>query len=165
MKKSIINKEMMADMVSGLFILLFVYAASTKLLDYQKFQVQLGKSPVLAPFVSWVAWLIPAIEIGIALALLIRKIQLMALYASFCMMIIFSGYIILILNFSDYIPCSCGGILENMSWSQHLSFNFLFVLLACVGILLYPIGQRPIAIEGEAENPGQSRQKKFIKKP
>ncbi len=140
------------DIISGLFILLFFYAASSKLLDYQKFRIQLGKSPLLAPFATWMSWIVPALEIGIAIALCFKSSQIKALYAAFSMMVVFTAYIVVILNFSEYIPCSCGGILENMSWRQHLVFNILFTLLGVAGVLSYPIEKRSIAIEGEAEN-------------
>jgi hypothetical protein len=51
-------------------------------------------------------------------------------------MTMFSGYIIAILNFSDYVPCSCGGILEKLGWTEHLAFNIAFMVLAVVGIFL-----------------------------
>ncbi|MCC9073533.1 hypothetical protein LNQ49_18305 [Flavobacterium sp. F-65] len=40
------------------------------------------------------------------------------------------------LNYSSYLPCSCGGILEKMSWLEHLIFNFIFVLLAGLALWL-----------------------------
>jgi uncharacterized membrane protein YphA (DoxX/SURF4 family) len=64
--------------------------------------------------------------------------RLIGLYASFFFMILFTGYIVAILRFSSYIPCSCGGILQKMSWTQHLIFNIGFLLLAVIAILLYP---------------------------
>jgi hypothetical protein len=48
----------------------------------------------------------------------------------------FTAYIITILNFSEYIPCSCGGILQNMTWKTHLVFNIGLVLLSIAGILI-----------------------------
>jgi uncharacterized membrane protein YphA (DoxX/SURF4 family) len=128
---------------SALLILLFVYAATSKLLDYQKFRVELGQSPILTVIAGWIAWLVPAIEIGIAIMLAYSRSRLTALYASFSLMVIFTSYIIAILKFSDYIPCSCGGILQNMQWPEHLVFNIAFVLIAFTGIMLYnkPIDQ------------------------
>jgi hypothetical protein len=63
-------------------------------------------------------------------------LRLMALYASFSIMVMFTTYIIAILNFSTYIPCSCGGVLEKLTWTEHLIFNICFVLLAYIGIIL-----------------------------
>jgi len=64
-------------------------------------------------------------------------LRLTALYAAFSLMVMFTAYIAFILNFSDYIPCSCGGILEKMSWKEHLIFNSGFVIIALIGIALH----------------------------
>ena len=136
MKKSIFSTWVI-EIISALLIILFVYAATSKFLDFQKFQVQLGQSPLLTAFAKWVAWLIPTIEIIISLLLAFSKTRLLALYASFGLMVMFTSYIITITRFSDYVPCSCGGVLQNMGWKQHLYFNLVFVLLSLVGIFLY----------------------------
>ena len=114
-----------------------MYAATSKLIDYQKFRIQIGQSPLLTAFAGWVVWIIPAIEIAISIMLATPRHRLVGLYASFSLMIMFTGYIIAITKFSEYIPCSCGGILSKMGWNQHLLFNIVFVLLALIGILLY----------------------------
>ena len=138
--KTIPNKPqtILLEIISALLIFLFVYAAASKLLDYQKFQVQLGQSPLLTAFAGWVSWIIPALEIIISIMLAFSRFRLFGLYASFCLMVMFTAYIIAITKFSDYIPCSCGGVLQNMSWNQHLVFNIAFVLLALVAIVLHP---------------------------
>jgi uncharacterized membrane protein YphA (DoxX/SURF4 family) len=102
---------------------------------------------------EWVVWMVPIAELLICTALVIKRLQFIALYASFGIMVMFTVYIIIILNFSSYIPCSCGGILENMSWRQHLIFNLCFTALAAVGVLIYPTtNEKLISIRGEAEN-------------
>jgi uncharacterized membrane protein YphA (DoxX/SURF4 family) len=131
-------KMVMLDIITGSFIVLFVYAAGNKLFDHQKFLIELGKSPVLFPFVSWIVWFLPLFELLVAGALIIQKTRQFALYASFCLMVIFTTYILIILNFSEYIPCSCGGILENMSWRQHFWFNTIFICFGVIGLLIYP---------------------------
>ncbi len=128
------RKIILSEIILILFILLFVYAATSKLIEFQKFRVQLGQSPMLTYFADWVAIAVPVVEILIALMLAIEKLRLAGLYASFSLMTAFSAYIISITRFSDYIPCSCGGILQKMTWNQHLVFNCLFILLAAIGI-------------------------------
>jgi uncharacterized membrane protein YphA (DoxX/SURF4 family) len=128
-------KRTIVETTCAMFILLFVYAALSKLLDYERFHMQLGQSPLLTSVANLVAWLIPTAEIIISLLLISSRWQLTGLYASFGMMVMFTAYIVAITHFSEYIPCSCGGILEHMSWNQHLAFNILFVLLAVSGIL------------------------------
>lgn len=129
--------KLAAEIISFLFILLFIYAALAKLMDYEKFRAQLGQSPLLTAFAGWVAWGVPCIEIVIAAMLAIPRLRLVAFYAAFSLMVMFTAYIVVILQFSDYVPCSCGGVLQDMSWTQHLIFNIVFVLLAVAGIILY----------------------------
>lgn len=137
------RKNYVTDAISVAFILLFVYAATCKLIDFHDFRVQLGKSPLLTAFAWQVALLIPSIEIGIALLLASARFRLAGLYASFSLMVMFSAYIYYILHFAWYIPCSCGGILQNMDWTQHIIFNLVFVALAVIAVLTYYPESRP----------------------
>ena len=140
-------KTIIVEIISALFVLLFVYAALSKLEDFERFRVQLGKSPILNAFSGLVAFTIPVLELLLAACLAIKRFQYIALYAAFSLMVLFSAYIVTILNFSSYIPCSCGGILQNMSWSQHLLFNIGFILLGAVGVLIYPIEYQELIIK------------------
>jgi uncharacterized membrane protein YphA (DoxX/SURF4 family) len=128
-------KKYFGDIISFIFIFLFVYAAASKLLDYQKFRLQLGQSPILTHFAGWIAWVIPGLEIIISVLLVFPAYRILGLYASFSLMTLFTAYIIAITRFSEYIPCSCGGVLQRMNWDQHLIFNLLFVMLSLVCIL------------------------------
>jgi uncharacterized membrane protein YphA (DoxX/SURF4 family) len=125
------------DIIVFLFVVLFIYAATSKLLEYELFKAQIGKSPLITHFVNWISWMVPTVEILISLALLVPRLQLIGLYASFSLMFVFTAYILFILTFSPYVPCSCGGILSNMGWTEHLIFNIGFTLLAIVGIVVY----------------------------
>lgn len=148
------TRRVVVEVIGHLFILLFLYAAANKLMDFQKFKVQVGQSPFLTEYAVPIAWCIPIIEIVISLGLAFKRTLLTALYASFGLMLMFTVYIIVILNFAERIPCSCGGILEKMGWKEHLVFNVFFVMLAIVAILLYSklqgscqkIYKRPVAL-------------------
>jgi len=130
-------RRALTEIIAGLLALLFAYAAISKLLDYETFKFQLGKSPYVNGLAGFIAWALPCIEIAVVLLLLFKKSRLAGLYASFFLMLFFTGYIYAILKFSYYIPCSCGGILSSMSWKEHLIFNIAFTLLALTAILLY----------------------------
>lgn len=124
------------ETICYLFAFLFTYAAVTKLLELDNFQAQLGQSPMLSAFSNTISWSIPLLEISLALALFIPKYRVIALYGAFALMVTFTAYIYIILNYSSYIPCSCGGILEKMNWKQHLCFNIVFVLFGVIAIIL-----------------------------
>jgi uncharacterized membrane protein YphA (DoxX/SURF4 family) len=119
---------------SVLFIVLFVYTATSKLLDFEQFKIQLGQSPIITAYADWVAWGIPFIEYVITGLFLVPRFISLAFYASFSLMIMFTTYILLILNFSDYIPCSCGGVLEDLGWTEHILFNVGFIIIAATAL-------------------------------
>ena len=124
-----------------LYILLFVYAAVSKLLDYENFTVQLAQSPLLSAYAGLVAPSVIGLELLLSMLLMLKKTRLTGMYASFFLMVSFTVYIYLILNYSDFVPCSCGGIIEKMNWTQHMVFNIFFVMLALVAIVLLEKGK------------------------
>lgn len=133
------KKNIISEIVSALFVILFIYASLGKLQDFEKFRVQLGKSPLITAYAGFIAWVIPTVEIVVAFLLILKRFQLIGLFASFTLMVLFTAYIFTILKFSEYIPCSCGGILQNMTWSYHLIFNLTFVALAVLGVLNHKV--------------------------
>lgn len=131
-------KNSVVLVVSYLYVLLFVYTAVSKLLDYENFQVQLGQSPLLSAYASIISWLVPAIELFIVFLILLPTTRLYGLFGSFILMVMFTVYIYLILTYSSFVPCSCGGVLEKMTWNQHLLFNIAFIIQVVLAILLHP---------------------------
>ncbi|REE07794.1 methylamine utilization protein MauE [Winogradskyella pacifica] len=127
--------EFIIKATSTLFIVLFVYAANSKFLDFEEFRIQLGQSPIITAYADWVAWGIPLLEYIIAILFFVPRLLVLAFYASYVLMIMFTTYIYLILNFSDFIPCSCGGVLEELTWTEHMIFNLAFVAFAVIGVL------------------------------
>jgi uncharacterized membrane protein YphA (DoxX/SURF4 family) len=125
------------DVICVLFAVLFVYASVSKLMAYDEFKAQIGKSPLILHHEWWIAWFIPSLEIVIAALLFIPRLQLIGLYGCFALMFIFSIYIAFMLVFTPNLPCSCGGVLNKMGWEGHLIFNIGFMLLAVVGIVLW----------------------------
>lgn len=117
------------------FILLFCYAAFSKILDFENFQVQIAQSPLLSAYAGIVSYSVIIFELLIAILLMIPPYRLIGLYSSFGIMVAFTVYIYLILNYSDFVPCSCGGILEKMGWTEHLTFNIGCVVIAFASIL------------------------------
>lgn len=131
MKKAIILEGIII-----LYIILFLYTGISKIIDYSVFKEQIATSPLLMPFAKSIALSIPWIEFLITLLLIIPKWRLKGLYASLSLMTIFTIYIISILLFNKELPCSCGGVIEQLSWTQHILFNSLFIALGVLGIII-----------------------------
>jgi hypothetical protein len=131
-----LRKNSIVEIICSLLIILFVYAALSKLGSYERFTVQLSKSPFITSISTLVAWSIPTVELLIALLLTIKRTRLIGLYASFFLMSLFTAYLMIMLNFSYYIPCSCGGVLEYLSWNQHIVFNVFFIAISAAGVIM-----------------------------
>src|SRR5690606_17797745 len=83
-----------------------------------------------------VSWILPIIELIIAGLLFSYNFRSTGSYLALGLLLVFSIYIAGILLFSDNIPCSCGGIIKDFTWQQHLIFNFCFILLGSIGVYL-----------------------------
>lgn len=122
--------------IKALFIMLFVYTATSKLMYLGQFQEQLHRFPFISSYSVWISLGVPFVELVIAGTLLFPKYMVGALYASFFLLAIFTAYIVTVLNFSNAIPCSCGGVVSALGWKGHILFNTSFMLLALLGISL-----------------------------
>lgn len=129
-------KAFIIQTISYLYILLFVYASVSKLLDFENFQIQLGQSPLLSAYAGVVSVFIIIAELLTAVLLSLRRTRLIGLYLSTGLMVSFTVYIYLILNYSEFVPCSCGGVLEKLGWTEHLVFNLVFVGLGAWAICI-----------------------------
>ena len=137
MKLNVKLQTVFLEIVCILYIVLFTYAAISKLIDFENFQTQLGQSPLLSTYAHYISFLVIFVELGLVLALSLRVSRIQALYLSVGLMTIFTTYIILILNFSSFIPCSCGGILEKLGWTEHLIFNLFFIVIGSCSLVLH----------------------------
>lgn len=122
--------------VSYFFVLLFCYAAFSKILDFENFQVQIGQSPLLSAYAGFISYAVIIVELVIVLFLIFTKTQILGLYASTALMSAFTIYIYLILYYSEFVPCSCGGILEKLGWTEHLIFNIVCVILGVISVYI-----------------------------
>lgn len=126
----------LTEIIAALFILLFVYTATSKLLEFDRFTYVLSKSPLIGDKAPFLAWALPFLEFGISLLLFIPRTRRQGLWASLALMIVFTGYLGYMIYFTPDRPCNCGGVLKRMTWKQHLAFNFFFVMLAILAIWL-----------------------------
>jgi putative oxidoreductase len=128
------KRNILIEIISALFILLFVYTAASKLLEFRDFRFVLSMSPLIGKLSTLVAWILPFTEIIIALLLFFPATRRKGLWASLAIMILFTAYLGYMIYFTPTRPCSCGGVLQKMTWKQHLVFNIFFTLLAMLGL-------------------------------
>ena len=129
-------KKIYVEEVITLFLMvLFLYSGLEKLVDFERFKVNLGNSP-LAGASGVLSVAIPSIEILLLPLLSNPRSRYVGLWCTLGLLTAFAGYVIWVLSFSRHIPCACGGMIEHLNWHQHLLFNLLFVTMTAVGLHL-----------------------------
>ena len=43
---------------------------------------------------------------------------------------------VILMHFFPYVPCSCGGVIKRLTWTQHLILNLSFVAISILGVIL-----------------------------
>lgn len=137
-------------MIVFLFVTLFLYTAISKIMDYSIFKEQLLESPIVGFAAPVVAVGVPLLELVLITLLVVPRWRLPGLYASTGLMIAFTVYIIVLMNIADHLPCSCGGVLAQLSWGQHIVFNGVFIALGVAGIFVERQVRRLAGARGEA---------------
>ena len=129
-------RKLILNSIIALFALLFLYTGISKLLAYSEYILEIRQSPYFKWVPVKVLWLIPALELVIVMLLYWKRWRLIGFYFAAVLMFLFTGYIIAIDQFTYYVPCSCGGILENLPENVHLVMNITFMVLALGGIYI-----------------------------
>src|SRR5690606_22916155 len=112
-------------------------AVLSELIDYDT-----AKRPFLnhifAPGLSDVlTWLIPLNELVFIGLHLFKTSQRLGLKLSAGLLTLFIFYIAIVMNAAfGRVPCSCGGIISELSYGEHLVFNVVFLLLALASLWL-----------------------------
>ena len=125
------------DIATGSLVILWLYASLTKIARFEKFLTEIRLQHLPAFMTTTLPYVLPAVEIVIAVGLLTSFTYKVALYVSLCVLIIFTLYIFLgMSNVFDKRPCSCGGILEEMGWTTHFYFNIAFIFFNTITIYI-----------------------------
>lgn len=134
------NQKFIPPILTGivfLLILLWVYTATSKLVDLTEFKRQLANQTFGKSVAAILLWFVPISELFAALLLLFSKTRFAGFILSSFLMLLFTGYIALVLSgFYDRVPCSCGGVLKQLGWQAHFWFNLFFLSISALGIYL-----------------------------
>ena len=131
------TRTLFFNAVCLLFITMFIYAAVSKWLDFDVFEIHMKRQPFPPSVTPFLIWGLPPTEVVVSILLMLDKTRSLGLKIATGMMVLFSGYILLAkMHFFGDIPCSCGGALTKLTWTQHLFFNLFFVIAGAIAILL-----------------------------
>jgi uncharacterized membrane protein YphA (DoxX/SURF4 family) len=128
------KKNTASELIALLYVCLFLYTAISKLTTYEITREQMSIMPLVAPMSGIITWLLPVVEIILSLVIFFPRTRRMSLYAGTALMLAFTVYVAYMMKYYSHLPCTCGGILQALSWPQHLLFNGVFVLLGILAI-------------------------------
>lgn len=144
------KRETVTNVISYAFILLFVYTALSKWFAFSIYLYDLKRSPELAAFALSISIVFPAAELITAAFLLFSRTRMIGLWGAFILMLLFTIYVGWVLLYASELPCTCGGIIRELSWPNHLIFNLTFTILGALGIWL------------EKQNPGRTQKRHLL---
>ncbi|MGK7391834.1 MAG: MauE/DoxX family redox-associated membrane protein [Candidatus Cyclobacteriaceae bacterium M2_1C_046] len=130
--------------ITGILILVFAYTGISKFLDMETFRSQMLSQPIPAFIKIPLSWILPALEIFVAIFLISVRTRFKGYFFATALMTVFTGYTALMtLDAFSHTPCSCGGIISTLSWEQHLFLNAVLLLSAIYGLYLISSGTIP----------------------
>lgn len=131
------KKQVIIECIAALLILLFLYAGISKFIEFKTFIDQMNNQPLPNSWTPFLVWVIPLLEVSISISLIFEYTRLLGFWFSLILMSIFTIYTALVLfHFFPYVPCSCGGVIQKLTWPQHLILNLSYTTLSALGIYL-----------------------------
>jgi hypothetical protein len=123
-------------LASSALLFVFLYTATAKLLDLERFVSTIDESFLLKGYGKILSWAVPVIELFLAALLFFPGSRQLGFWLSAMLLVFFTLYIGVMLLSGNKLPCSCGGVVSKLSWAQHLVFNFVLIVLSVLGIIL-----------------------------
>lgn len=125
------------ETISAVLVFLFLYTGLSKYLSFHTFEFTISKSVIINKHAYIVALFLPGIEIITTILLTVPRTRLLGLYASIGLLFSFTSYLIYMVNYAPQLPCSCGGIIQQLSWTQHIILNITLLVATTIAISLY----------------------------
>lgn len=126
-----------AVIFSSAVLFLLVYTGLSKLATRASFLDVLQQLILLQPYAVFLTWAVPVIELMIAVLLFFPATRQAGLYASLILLMSFTLYIGWMILYAPHLPCNCGGVIQQLSWKQHVLFNLFFIGLVVAALILF----------------------------
>lgn len=135
-------KKIFLTTITALLILLFLYIAVTKMLNYNMFRHILSVSPLIGSGSTVVALSLLIIMIWISILLLMPATRLWGMYGAATVMLVITLYLGYVIYFTVRENYPFSGVIRprmgifGLTWKQFFAFDIFFLLLSLLGILL-----------------------------
>lgn len=127
------KKLIITDCIAWTLILFLFHIAVTKISHPAATRFEIGLTPQLFPYAGSLTWILPVIEMIVALLLIFKRFRVMGFWA---LMLLSTVYTILMFTLTPDMPHFRGGFLHQLSFNSHLSINISIFLLSLTGVLI-----------------------------
>ncbi|OJU74566.1 MAG: hypothetical protein BGO09_02950 [Bacteroidetes bacterium 47-18] len=131
--------------VSTVFIIVWGYTGINKLYAPHKFAATMKDVKFMRPFADFLSYFVPIFELLLCLFLVFSFVTIgktdintrkIGLYVSAIFIFALTVYVGLMIAMYEHLPCRCGGVVEWLSWRNHLYLNIGLLLLAIAAIVV-----------------------------
>ncbi len=124
----------LVEVIAWLLAALFTYTAVSKVYDWSGTRIAMYNQVFPVWMAEVLLYLLPLVEMVVAILLLVPNWRKTGILMSVILLSLFTGYVAIVwLEFTERVPCSCGGVLKNLGWGEHLIFNLVFLAIAIIG--------------------------------
>lgn len=128
------KKETKINLLSLAVLTLWIYVVFYKITDFRDFTSGIYRQPLPQPIQKAVIWFLPPIEAFVALLFFRKNWRMYGFLLSALLLAVFTFYIAFgLAGAFGKLPCGCGGIIKDLSLSQHIIFNLVFTTLSVLG--------------------------------
>ncbi|SIS67349.1 hypothetical protein SAMN05421788_101550 [Filimonas lacunae] len=129
-------KHLFVEGVNSLLVFFFTIICMYKMMNVRAMRHDMLNQPLPLWLSKVLIWIILLYEIVLVVLLLKRSTRKLGMYVALFLFVVYTIYTLLIINnFFAYVPCSCGGVVRFLSWSQNLWLNLCFLLLIVIAIV------------------------------
>ena len=130
----------MKSILVYIIALFFAYSFSIKILDFNNFEIKLIQSELINnDWTTVIGYSVLLIEFSIVILLFFNIKRKETLLGSFLFLILLTAYLLALNEFSLFNGCSCGGVFDKLTYSEHLFVNFLFIAINFIALLLFRV--------------------------
>jgi hypothetical protein len=130
-------KNIISEVIVFILILVWAFTFASKIFDFDTFNRQIKGAHLLSSGGSILPYALQAIHLGLIIMLLNKKWKKIGLLTSFCILSLYTGYLVYILKFAPSIPCSCIAVFRGMNWNDQLYFNFSVLAINIIGLVAF----------------------------
>lgn len=136
--------KLLIPITAALLIILFTYTALEKLSNIEAFGDALSKMVMLRSQANFITYAIPVTELAISMLLFFPQTRAAGLWSSLVLLTAFTVYLAVMVLSGDKLPCSCGGVISQLSWRQHILFNAFFIGLTALALYTTRRSRKPV---------------------